>query len=42
LIKKVQEYSRLDHLVIVAGHYEDVDARVLDFIDEEISMGTLS
>jgi len=37
--KKAQEYSRLDNLIIIAGHYEDVDARVLDFIDEEISMG---
>jgi tRNA (guanine37-N1)-methyltransferase len=37
--KKAQEYSKLDHLVIVAGHYEDVDARALDYIDEEISMG---
>jgi len=37
--KKAQEYSKLDHLVIIAGHYEDVDARVLDFVDEEVSMG---
>lgn len=37
--KKAQELSKLDHLIIVAGHYEDVDARVLDYIDEEISMG---
>ena len=37
--KKSQEYSKLNHLIIIAGHYEDVDARVLDFVDEEISMG---
>jgi len=37
--KKAQEFSKLDHLVIIAGHYEDVDARVLDYVDEEISMG---
>lgn len=37
--KKAQEYSKLDHLIIIAGHYEDVDARVLDFVDEEVSMG---
>jgi len=37
--KKAQEYSKLDHLVIIAGHYEDVDARILNFVDEEISMG---
>ncbi len=37
--KKAQEYSKIDHLIIIAGHYEDVDARVLDYVDEEISMG---
>ena len=37
--KKAVEYSKLDNLIIIAGHYEDVDARVLDYIDEEISMG---
>ena len=37
--KKAQEFSQLDHLVIIAGHYEDVDARVLDYVDEEVSMG---
>jgi len=37
--KKATEYMKLDHLIIIAGHYEDVDARVLEFVDEEISMG---
>ncbi|MFA6081167.1 MAG: tRNA (guanosine(37)-N1)-methyltransferase TrmD [Patescibacteria group bacterium] len=37
--KKAEEYSKLDHLIIIAGHYEDVDARILDYVDEEISMG---
>ena len=37
--KKAQEYSQLNHLIIIAGHYEDVDARILDYVDEEISMG---
>lgn len=37
--KKAQGYSQLDHLIIIAGHYEDVDARILDFVDEEVSMG---
>ncbi len=37
--KKAQEYSELNHLIIIAGHYEDVDARALDYVDEEISMG---
>jgi tRNA (guanine37-N1)-methyltransferase len=37
--KKAQEFAQFDHLIIIAGHYEDVDARVLDLVDEEISMG---
>jgi len=37
--QKAKEYSRLNHLVIIAGHYEGVDERVLDFVDEEISLG---
>ena len=37
--KKAQEYSKFDQLIIIAGHYEGVDERVLDFIDEEVSMG---
>ena len=37
--KKAQEFLQLDHLIIIAGHYEDIDARVLDFVDEEVSMG---
>lgn len=37
--KKAQEFSKLNHLVILAGHYEGVDERVIDFVDEEISLG---
>ncbi len=33
------EYSKLAHLVIIAGHYEEVDERVRDFVDEDISLG---
>ncbi len=34
------EYSKLDHLLLLCGHYEGVDQRVLDlFIDEELSLG---
>lgn len=36
---KAQEYSKLDHLIIICGHYEGVDARVLNFVDEEVSLG---
>jgi len=37
--QKAIDLSNLDNLIIIAGHYEDVDARVLNFVDEEISMG---
>lgn len=37
--KKAEELSKLDHIVIVCGHYEGIDARVLNYIDEEISIG---
>ena len=34
------EFAKLDHLVLVAGHYEGVDQRVIDLaIDREISLG---
>ncbi len=37
---KVRELSRIDHLVILCGHYEGVDERVrLHLADEEISIG---
>ena len=34
-----QSFSRHEHLIIVCGHYEGVDERVLQFIDKEISIG---
>lgn len=37
---KARELSKLDHLVIVCGHYEGVDQRFIDkYVDEEISIG---
>ena len=36
----VMEYSKLDHILLLCGHYEGVDQRVIDlFIDEELSIG---
>jgi len=37
--KKAKEYAKLDHLLIIIGHYEGVDERVLNFVDEEVSLG---
>ena len=36
---KAIELSKLNHVVIVAGHYEGVDERIMKYIDEEISLG---
>ena len=36
---KVQELAEEEHIVMVCGHYEGIDARILNFIDEEISIG---
>ena len=38
--KKVVELSKESHLIILCGHYEGIDQRVLDkIVDEEISIG---
>lgn len=29
----------VDHLIIICGHYEGIDARILAYIDEEIAIG---
>ena len=38
--KKAVELSKVNHLILLCGHYEGVDQRILDtLIDEEISIG---
>jgi len=34
-----QETSKLEHLILICGRYEGVDERVVNFIDDEISIG---
>ena len=38
--KKVEDLSKEEHLIILCGHYEGIDQRVIDeIVDEEISIG---
>jgi len=34
-----QNYAKLDEITLICGRYEGVDERILEFIDEEISIG---
>lgn len=38
--KKVEELSKEKHLILLCGHYEGIDQRIIDkIVDEEISIG---
>lgn len=37
--EKATAFSKEERLILIAGHYEGVDERVINFIDEEISIG---
>lgn len=37
--KKAFQLSKLDHVIILSGHYEGFDERILNYVDEEISLG---
>ena len=38
--KKAEEYAKLDHLILLCGHYEGLDQRAIDLcVDEELSFG---
>ncbi len=34
-----KQYAKVDHLILICGHYEGIDDRIRHFIDEEISLG---
>lgn len=36
---RAKAFSKLDHLILICGHYEGVDERVRTLVDEEISIG---
>lgn len=37
--KKARALARAEHLILLCGHYEGIDARILPFVDEELSVG---
>ncbi len=37
--KKAHEFAAKDHLILICGHYEGIDARVYDHVDEMVSIG---
>ena len=37
--KTARRYKDLDHLILICGHYEGMDERILRHVDEEISIG---
>lgn len=37
--KIAKEYSKLDQIIMINGHYEGIDSRIDEFIDEKISIG---
>ncbi|HHZ11938.1 MAG TPA: tRNA (guanosine(37)-N1)-methyltransferase TrmD [Acholeplasmataceae bacterium] len=37
--KKAREISEKKHVILLCGHYEGIDRRVSDYVDEEISIG---
>lgn len=37
--KVAKRYSREEHLILVCGHYEGIDERLMPLIDEEVSVG---
>jgi len=35
----VKNLAKFKHLVVICGHYEGIDERVMNYVDEEISIG---
>ncbi len=36
---KVRQLSKEEHIILLCGHYEGIDQRVMKFVDEEFSIG---
>ena len=37
--QKARSYAELDHLILICGHYEGMDARIYPYADEQVSIG---
>jgi len=37
--KMAESFSTLEHIIILAGHYEGFDERIYDYVDYEVSVG---
>ncbi len=37
--RKVKALKEKKHIILICGHYEGVDSRIINYIDEEISIG---
>ncbi len=36
---KARNYAKLDHLMLICGHYEGIDSRIVNFVDENLTIG---
>ncbi|MCJ7740368.1 tRNA (guanosine(37)-N1)-methyltransferase TrmD [Candidatus Microgenomates bacterium] len=36
---KARKYTKLDHLMLICGHYEGIDSRIVNFVDESLTIG---
>lgn len=34
-----KEFSKFEHIILICGHYEGVDERIMEFVDIELSVG---
>lgn len=37
--QKAREYAELEHIILVCGHYEGIDERICQYVDEQVSIG---
>lgn len=37
--QRARQFVKIDHLILICGHYEGIDARISNFVDETLSIG---